>query len=64
VEGIMTTDRPKTKQCQHHAWERQLEVHRGVECVVRVCPRCGRKELCWSRQPMPPDEINEPESWN
>jgi hypothetical protein len=38
--------------CRLHDWERLLEFHHGVECVVRSCRRCGRKELCWSRRPL------------
>jgi hypothetical protein len=35
--------------CRQHFWERCLEVHGGVECVVRFCRTCGWKEVCWSR---------------
>ena len=38
------------KVCNCYRWERRLESHDGVECVVRVCPHCGRRELCWSRR--------------
>jgi hypothetical protein len=34
-----------------------LEVRGGIECVVRSCRRCGRKELVWSRRPVPVDEL-------
>jgi hypothetical protein len=45
-------------RCQDHLWERRLEVRHRVECVVAYCLRCGRKELCWSRRPIPfEDEI-------
>jgi hypothetical protein len=43
---------PGGPSCRLHDWERRLEFHRGVECVVRVCRRCARKELCWSRRPL------------
>jgi hypothetical protein len=42
------------ERCALHSWERELETRRGVECVVRVCRCCGRKELCWSRVPLRP----------
>jgi hypothetical protein len=45
------TNVPTGQPCQHF-WERCLEVHGGVECVVRFCRRCGRKEVCWSRHPL------------
>jgi hypothetical protein len=35
-----------------HPWDRRREVIGSVECVIRVCYRCGRKELCWSRRPL------------
>ncbi len=38
--------------CKRHTWERRLEVHRGVQCVVRHCLECGHRELCWSRRPL------------
>jgi hypothetical protein len=41
-----------TRSCRVHTWERRLEEHGGVECVVRFCRHCSRKELCWSRRPL------------
>ncbi len=43
------------KVCNCYRWERRLESHDGVECVVRVCPDCGRRELCWSRRGLSPE---------
>ena len=43
--------------CRAHLWERRLEVHEGVECVVGVCLNCGTKELCWSRRPLSPEAV-------
>jgi hypothetical protein len=40
--------------CRHHRWERRVEFHGRIECVVRFCRPCGRKEVCWSRRPLPP----------
>jgi hypothetical protein len=40
-------------ECRDHRWERRLEVRCRIECVVACCLRCGRKELCWSRRPLP-----------
>jgi hypothetical protein len=40
-------------RCVVHTWERRQEAVRGVECVVRICHRCGVRELCWSRRPLP-----------
>ena len=34
-------------RCVAHRWERRLESDAGVETVVRVCERCGQKEVCW-----------------
>ncbi len=45
------------QQCRIHQWERQLEVLGGVECVVQICERCGRKEVCWSERPLPADVV-------
>jgi hypothetical protein len=45
-------DASPAEPCTVHAWERRRETCRGVECVVGVCSRCGRKELCWSRRPL------------
>ncbi len=42
-----------SQDCRDHLWDRRLEIHGGVECVVRECCRCGRRELCWSRRPLP-----------
>jgi hypothetical protein len=39
--------------CRFHHWERGLEVRAGVQRVVRVCGRCGRKEECWSERRLP-----------
>ena len=37
-----------------HIWERLLErCRRGFERVTRVCLRCGRTELVWSRRGEP-----------
>lgn len=36
--------------CKEHRWERRLEMHHGAESVVRVCVRCGERELCWARR--------------
>jgi hypothetical protein len=36
--------------CTAHLWQRRLQQQDGVECVVRVCRRCDRTELCWSRR--------------
>jgi len=47
----MTQLQPITR-CKQHIWERRLEFHRGVQCVVRFCLECGVKELCWSRRPV------------
>jgi hypothetical protein len=41
-----------SQTCREHLWERGLEVHGGVECVVRSCRNCQRRELCWSRRPI------------
>ena len=38
--------------CRLHDWERRLERRHGVDCVIRVCHRCAREELCWSRSPV------------
>ena len=38
--------------CKVHIWERRLEYHHGVQCVVRYCLECGHRELCWSRRPV------------
>jgi hypothetical protein len=49
------TSVPTGEPCRQHFWERCLEVHGGIECVVRFCRPCGRKEVCWSRRPLPPE---------
>jgi hypothetical protein len=51
------TGTSSARTCAHHFWERRLEVRGGIECVVRFCRRCGRKELVWSRRPLPADEL-------
>ena len=45
------------QSCRTHLWERLLEVHEGVECVVGVCLYCGTKELCWSRWRLSPEAL-------
>jgi len=50
--GEMMKAAPAAPPCLIHAWERRQEAHEGVDCVVRVCRRCGGKELCWSRRPL------------
>jgi len=45
---------PTALCCLIHRWERRLESPGGAERVVRVCLRCGRKELVWSRRGSPP----------
>jgi hypothetical protein len=37
------------KLCEHgfHAWERELQIIDGEECVVRICRQCGVAEVCW-----------------
>jgi hypothetical protein len=46
------TQSPSAMRCKQHIWERRLETHRGVQCVVRFCLECGERELCWSRRPV------------
>jgi hypothetical protein len=51
------TNASPAQGCRAHLWERRLEVHEGVQCVVRFCLNCRRKELCWSRRPLPPEAV-------
>jgi hypothetical protein len=46
---------PTGEPCRQHCWERRLEFHGRIECVVRCCCRCGRKEVSWSRRPLSPE---------
>jgi hypothetical protein len=47
--------------CKRHIWERRLEIHHGVQCVVQFCLECGQKELCWSRRPVSLETIDKEE---
>jgi len=40
-----------------HAWEREIQVIDGEECVVRTCRRCGATEVCWC--PRKPHSLKE-----
>ena len=51
------TNASLARGCRVHLWERRLEVHEGVECVMGFCLNCGRKELCWSRRPLSPGAV-------
>jgi hypothetical protein len=55
------TQLPPASRCKRHDWERRLEIHHGVQCVVRYCLDCGAKELCWSRRPVSLEPVNEKE---
>lgn len=37
------------KFCENgfHAWQRDLQILDGEECVVRTCRQCGATEVCW-----------------
>jgi len=37
------------KLCENgfHAWERELQIIDGEECVVRICRLCAATEVCW-----------------
>lgn len=55
------TQLPPATRCKRHVWERRLEIHHNVQCVVRFCLECGQKELCWSRRPVALEPVNEQE---
>jgi hypothetical protein len=48
-----------SQYCALHLWERGLERFRNVECVVRTCRYCGRRELCWSREPLAAETVED-----
>jgi hypothetical protein len=48
----------RSQTCRAHLWERRLEIHRGIEYVVRSCRYCMRRELCWSRRPISAEALN------
>jgi hypothetical protein len=49
----------RSQTFREHFWERRLEVHDGIECVVRSCRYCGCRELCWSRRPIPAEALDD-----